>query len=211
MDIEAVVLQVVERMRQLDADEMGSLPIPVGVSNRHVHLSREIADIIFGREYTFKKMKALRQSGQYAYAETITLVGPKGVLEQVRILGPERAQTQVEVMRSDCRRLGIKPVIRPSGKLEDTPGITLCGPKGSVYIESGVIVAKRHIHMSPADAELLNCNNGDLVTVGVEGERGGTLNEVTVRISENGKLEMHLDIDEANCMSINNNQHVQII
>ena len=185
--------------------------IPVGISNRHVHLSKADLDTLFGQEFQLTVMKELSQPGQYASEQKVTLVGPNGVVENVRILGPVRNKTQVEVSLSDCFKLGIKAPVRDSGDLENSAGITLVGPKGSVTIKDGVIIAARHIHMHPKDAEAFGVKDKERVCIKVPGLRGLVFNEVLVRVSEKHQLEMHVDLDEANAASLRNQDIVEIV
>lgn len=185
--------------------------IPVGISNRHVHLSQNDLNTLFGEGYSMTKMKDLSQPGQYACKETITICGPKGAIEKVRILGPTRNKTQVEVMSGDCIKLGINPIIRSSGDLSKTPGITLIGPNGSVQLCEGLIVAQRHIHMSHNDAVNLRVSDGEIVSIEIDDPRGGIYNNVVIRANDSSVLECHLDIEEANAMNINSNSKVKII
>ncbi|MCL4441328.1 MAG: phosphate propanoyltransferase [Firmicutes bacterium] len=185
--------------------------IPIGISNRHVHISKEHMDILFGSGAVQTKDRDLSQPGQFVAEQEVTLVGPKGVIQNVRILGPERIQTQVEISISDCFIFGIQPPIRDSGDLEGSAGITLVGPKGSVTLNEGCIIAARHIHMSPADAEYFKVKHGDRVTVSVPGMRGVVFAEVLVRVNPNYLLEMHLDRDEANAASLKNGDLVALV
>lgn len=187
-----------------------SFDIPVGISNRHVHLSEADLEILFGKGYELTKLKDLSQPGQYACKEVVTICGPKGAIEKVRILGPTRSKTQVEVLTGDCIKLGAAPHARLSGDLSKTPGITLVGPKNSVQIEEGLIVAQRHIHMTPQDAEMLGVHDGQVVSIKVEGERGGTYSNVAIRANDASKLECHLDIEEANAMGMNSKSTIRI-
>lgn len=172
--------------------------LPIGVSNRHIHLSPTHLAALFGDGYALQKQKELSQPGQFAALETITLVGPKGRLEKVRVLGPIRSETQVEVSVTDCFQLGVKPVIRDSGQLAGTYGVTLIGPAGTVVLEQGVIVAARHIHMHSEQAKEWNIEDGARVKVAVDSERPAVFQNVLVRVSSNYKGELHLDTDEAN-------------
>ncbi len=184
--------------------------IPVGVSNRHVHLSKEDLSILFGEGYELTNLKDLSQPGQYAAKELVTLCGPKGVIEKVRVLGPTRSKTQVEVMLGDCVKLGVKSHLRQSGDLSGSEKITLVGTKGSVQIKEGLIVAQRHIHMLPSDATKLNVHDNEIVKVEVGGPRGGIFNEVLVRVSNEAQLEFHVDIEEANALCITGDTKVRI-
>lgn len=184
--------------------------IPVGISNRHVHLSREHVEILFGTGSQLERLKDLSQPGQFVCQETVTLVGPKGVMEKVRVLGPVRMYTQVEISVSDCFKLGIKAPIRDSGDLAGSAGITLVGTVGSVTIPEGCIIANRHIHMNTGDASRLGLKNGDRVSVRAVGPRGVTFAEVLVRVSDDYRLEIHLDIDEANAVGLKNQDLVRL-
>lgn len=186
--------------------------VPVGISNRHVHLSEEDLATLFGPGYGLTVAKDLSQTGQYAAEETVTLVGPKGVLQRVRVLGPVRSKTQVEISRTDAFALGVKPPVRDSGELVDSPGIVVVGPAGCVKLSEGVVLAKRHIHMTPAEAEKFGLKDKDYVKVAVtEGPRPLTFDNVLVRVREDFVLELHLDTDEANAACLNNGQEVDLI
>ena len=188
-----------------------SKKVPVGISNRHVHLSKMDLDTLFGQGFQLSIMKELSQPGQYASEQKVILVGPGGVIENVRILGPVRDQTQVEVSLSDCFKLGIKAPIRDSGDLKGSSGITLVGPKGSVTISEGTIIAARHIHMHTEDAKRFGVVDKERVCVKVPGSRGLVFGEVLVRVSEKYQLEMHVDLDEANAAGLKNQDTLEII
>lgn len=185
--------------------------IPVGISNRHVHISQAHLDILFGPGSFLSKERDLSQPGQYAAVQEVTLVGPKGVIQHVRILGPERKQTQVEIAISDCFVLGIQAPIRDSGQLKGSASITIVGPTGSVTLEEGCIIAARHIHMSPEDSKYFQVQDGDRVNVSVPGMRGIVFAEVLVRVHPSYRLEMHLDRDEANAASLRNGEPVMMM
>ena len=172
--------------------------ILVETSARHVHLSKEDLAVLFGAdaELTFKK--ALSQPGQFACEERVKLVGPKKEIANVIILGPVRPATQVELSYTDARTLGIDAPLRESGNVAGTPGLKLVGPAGEVDIAEGAIVAKRHIHMTPADAEAYGVENGQIVSVKIDSERSAILGDVVVRVNPNFALAMHIDTDEAN-------------
>lgn len=184
--------------------------IPIGVSNRHVHVSRADLDRLYGKDYALTHKSELGQPGQFAANETVTLQGPKGTFEHVRILGPVRSQSQVEISKTDSFRLGVKAPIALSGHLQGTPGITLIGPRGTVDLPCGVIIAKRHIHMTPAQAAARHLKDGQIVDVETFGERRGILGEVIIRVSDTAGLEMHIDVDEANACSLSNHDYVMI-
>lgn len=185
--------------------------IPVGISNHHIHLSQEDLNSLFGQGYELTKLKDLSQPGQYACKETLTICGPKGAIEKVRILGPVRNKTQVEVLKGDSFKLGVKPEVRMSGDLNGTAGITLIGPKGSIQLLEGLIIAQRHIHMNSKDGEILGVEDGDIVNIEVCGLRGGVYNNVAIRSNNNSALECHIDIEEANAMDINSKTKIKII
>ncbi len=190
----------------------GEYNIPVGVSNRHLHISREVLDIIFGKGYELTPLKDLSQPGQYAAKETVTLVGPKlRAIQNVRILGPIRSATQVELSKTDGIYLGIDLPTRISGDIKGTPGITIVGPKGSVYIKEGAIRAMRHIHMTPEDAKKFNVKHGDLVNVEIAGESGVIFKNVSIRVSENYRLDFHIDTDEGNAANIKTGAFCKIV
>jgi putative phosphotransacetylase len=186
--------------------------IVVGVSNRHVHLSKEDIEILFGKGYELKPVKDLGQPGQYAADEKVIIVGPKGAIEQVRVLGPARNNTQIEISRTDAFKLGLNPPVRDSGDIENTPGIVIVGPRGTVIKDKGVILAKRHIHMHPKDAQHYGVKDKDIVKVVCEKEgRRLIFDDVLVRVSEKFALEFHVDTDEANAALLKNGDLVWII
>ena len=185
--------------------------IPVGVSNRHLHLSQPDLDNLFGNGYQLTKMKDLSQPGQYACKETVTICGPKGALEKIRILGPVRHKTQVEIMTGDCFKLGVESQPRLSGDLQGTQGIAIIGPKGSIQTKEGLIVAQRHIHMTPEDANRLGVYDGQSVSIKFNGIRGGLYSNIAIRANDASKLECHIDVEEANAMNINSLSKVTIV
>lgn len=189
-------------------NDLEKYKIPIGVSNRHIHVSEKDLEKLFGEGYWLTKKGDLKQPGQFAANETVTLRGPKGELENVRILGPIRNESQVEISITDSFRIGIKPPIRESGKLDNTPGIEIIGPKGSVKISRGTIVALRHIHMTSDYATKVGLKDKDIVEVETFGDRKVILGNVIIRVSENYSLEMHIDIDEANACALKNNDCV---
>lgn len=177
--------------------------IPIAVSARHVHLSQPTLDVLFGPGHVLGVKAPLSQPGQFAATETVTLVGPNGRLEQVRVLGPPRSADQIELSRSDEIVLGIDAPLRVSGELEQTPGIELQGPAGRVRLDHGVVTAVRHIHMSPDDARRLGVHDRQRVSVAVDSDgRDLIFGDVVVRVSPQYRLELHLDTDEANAAGI---------
>lgn len=177
--------------------------IPIETSARHIHMSKEDFEALFGKGATLTYTKELSQPGQYACAERLTIKGPKSVLENVVILGPFRKETQVELSVTDCRKLGIPSVIRQSGDIAFTPGCTLIGPEGKeLKLEKGVIVAKRHIHMTPQEALAMHVKDNQSVFVITKSyERALIYADVIVRVHKDFRLAMHVDTDEANAFS----------
>lgn len=194
-----------------DKIDINLYKIPIGISGRHVHLSKRDLEILFGEGYKLTPIKSLTQPGQFAAKEQVTIAAGKGCIEKVRIIGPLRKQSQVEILRSDSFKLGVKPVIRLSGDLIDTPGITIIGPKGSVVLNEGVIVAQRHIHFSREQARTRGFKNGDIVSIRTRGERSAILENVNVRVGENGFLDCHIDQEEANALALGPNDYAEII
>jgi len=178
------------------------VPIPIEVSAHHVHLSQEHVEALFGQGHQLGRIKDLSQPGQYACEETVTLIGPRGRVERVRVLGPARKQTQVEIAMTEQFQLGIAPPIRASGDIEKSPGLAIEGPAGTVTIDKGVICAMRHIHMAPDDALRVGLRDRDIVRVRIEGERELIFGDVLVRVHPQYRLSMHLDTDEANSANI---------
>jgi len=177
-------------------------PIPIEVSAHHIHLAQEHVEALFGPGYTLTERSRLYQDSEFAAGETVNLVGPRGRVDDVRVLGPARAQTQVEISRTEEFKLGVDAPIRESGDLDGSPGILLEGPAGSVQIPEGVICAMRHIHMSPDDAASYGVRDRDMVMVRIEGERELIFGDVMVRVKPDYRLEMHLDTDEANAAEL---------
>ena len=202
-----LLLEVIQEGGDLKKDDNS---IPVGISNRHIHLSQIDLDHLFGAGYQLTKTKDLSQPMQYACQETLTICGPKGALEKVRILGPVRKESQVEILQADCFKLGLTAPLRLSGELAGSPGITLVGPKGSVILPQGLILAQRHIHMSLNDARRFGVKDGEQVTIQTPGPRGGTYANVVVRANNMSSLECHLDTEEANAMHLTSGSKVTI-
>jgi len=171
--------------------------IIIEVSARHCHLTQDHVDILFGKGYQIKVLKMVSQPGQFASKEKITLKGPKGELS-LRIVGPVRSKTQVELSTTECIKLGIKPVLRVSGDIKNTPGAVLIGPKGRVKINQGVIVAQRHVHLAPAELKQLKLRKGQLVKVKISGPRALVFDKVITRTGEGHKKAIQIDTDEGN-------------
>ena len=185
--------------------------LPIALSNRHIHLSQKDLDILFGEGYELTKIKDLSQPGQYACDEKVDVVGPKGTIKGVRILGPVRSKTQFEISISDAFTLRVDAVLRNSGDISGTPGAKIIGPKGEVEISQGIIVAARHIHMHTSDAVEYGVVDKDVVSIKVGGERGLVFDNVLVRVADNYALEMHVDIEEGNAAGIKNGDLVELI
>jgi putative phosphotransacetylase len=212
MDENQVKTIVAEVLKHIDIrGRIKSGMIPCGVSNRHAHISQADLETIFGSGYKLTPMKDLSQPAQFAAEECIMVIGPKGSLEKVRILGPVRPATQVEVSTTDCFKLGIKPVVRDSGDTAGTPGCVIVGPKGAVTLKEGVIVASRHLHISDKDAEKFGLKDMDRISIKSNGPKSVIFNNVLVRASNKFALDFHLDTDEANAAGIKNGDMVEII
>jgi len=187
-------------------------PLLVNASARHCHLTPEAVEILFGPGRTLTPMKDLYQTGAYAAEETVTLVGPRSrVISNLRILGPCRDLNQVELAYTDAVALGFDIPVRPSGKIEGTPGCMLMGPAGFFEMQEGVIRAAPHVHMAPQDAEDYGVEAGEMMKLRVGGEVGVTFDQILVRIDPTFKLEVHIDTDEANACGLNPNSQVELI
>lgn len=199
--------KILERM------ERSKKPIPVGVSNRHIHLSQEDWDTIFGRGVQPRKFRSVKQPGFYACYEVVALEGPKGRIENVRLIAPHRPGTQVEVSRTDAAALGAAPPVRDSGKLDGSASVKIVGPKGTLAVPQGLILARRHIHFAPKEAEEFAIKDGDVVRVraGIGGARELVFEQVLCRISDKFALEFHLDTDEANASLVKTGDAVYIV
>lgn len=178
--------------------------IPLGISGRHVHVTQAHLETLFGKEYRLTEFKPLSQPGQYAANEKVDVVSPKGnTIKGVRILGPVRPASQVEISRSDALRGGFIAPVRSSGDVKGSGPCTLVGPNGSVELEEGVIIADRHIHFSLEDAESFGVSNGDIVSILVDGEKPGLLGNVLCRVSKSYALDCHLDTDDGSAFMLN--------
>ena len=207
-EVELITKLVYDLLKKEDED--GFL-VPVGVSARHIHLTQSDVETLFGKGYELTKKKEL-MGGQYASNETVTIVGLKlRAIENVRILGPVRKASQIEISATDALKLGVKAPVRESGDIKGSAPMAVVGPKGVIYLEEGCIIAKRHIHMSPQDAKTAGVTNGQTVSVRSNNERGSIFDQVTVRVDPSYTLEMHIDTDEANAASIKTGDSVAII
>ena len=186
--------------------------IPVGVSNRHIHLSKNDLEVLFGEGYELTPIKDLSQPGQYACKEQLTIIGPSmRPIENVRVLGPVRKNSQVEISMTDSYVLKVKPPVRESGSIKGSAPIRIVGPKGVVELSEGCIIANRHIHMSPDEARVFGLSDGDYVDVDVNGKRRTRWFDVQVRVHKDFRLEMHVDTDDANSAGIGNGFKVKIV
>ena len=208
-----MVRQVLGSMECTDCSAKSAAgEIPVGISNRHIHLSREDLETLYGAGYELTPMKELSQPGQYACKELLTIVGPSlRPIENVRVLGPVRKSSQVEISKTDSYVLKVKPPVRESGNLAGSSPITIIGPKGVVTLSEGCIIANRHIHMSPDEAAAFGVRDFDYVTVDVEGARRTRWYDVQVRVHKDFRLEMHVDTDDANAAGIGNGFKVKLV
>ncbi len=198
--------KVVERM------ERSKTPIPVGVSNRHAHLDQAHWDILFGKELSPRKFRSVKQPGFFACYETVDIEGPKGKISNVRLIAPHRPKTQIEISKTDASTLGLRPPVRDSGKLEGSAPVRIIGPKGSIEIKEGLIIARRHIHFHPLEAKAMGVQDGEIVRVraGSGGIRELIFEQVLVRVSDQFSLEIHLDTDEANAAWVKSGDLVNI-
>ena len=186
--------------------------VPVGVSNRHIHLTAADVETLFGKGYELTPLKDLSQPGQFACKETLTIVGPSlRPIENVRVLGPVRRASQVEISRTDSFTLKVKPPVRESGDIAGSAPITIIGPKGVVTLKEGCIIANRHIHMSVEDGAKFGLKDGDYVDVEAGGERRTKFYDVQIRVHKDFRLEMHIDTDDANAAGIVNGAKVKIV
>lgn len=185
--------------------------VPIAMSNKHIHVSQEHLEALFGAGHELTQMKDLSQPGQYACEEKVDIVGPKNTLKGIRILGPVRPATQLEISVFDARTLGVEAVVRQSGQTQGTPGCKIVGPKGEVEIKEGVIVAMRHIHMHTDDAPKYGVKDKDIVKVRAGAERAVVFENVLVRVHPEYALDMHIDIEEGNAAGIQNGDKGEII
>ena len=188
-------------IQQAELDQ--GLTIPVAISARHIHLTQEAVEALFGSGHSLTPLKELSQPGQFACEERLTVVGPRSRIENVRVLGPVRPKCQVEISRTDEFKLGIDAPVRNSGDVDNSPGVTLIGPAGQLDLTQGLICARRHIHMTPEDAKSFGVNDRDVVEVAIDsGGRDLVFGDVLVRVKSSYALEMHIDTDEANAAEV---------
>jgi putative phosphotransacetylase len=183
---------------------MAEFTVPVGISNRHVHVSQSDLETLFGKGYELKSYKPLSQPGQFAAEEMVVISGPKGSIAKVRILGPVRSRTQVEISRTDSFVLGIKPPVRDSGALDNSAPIIIEGPKGQVELAEGAIIAQRHLHLNLEEAAEMGLKDKDIISIKFDGTRGLIFNNVLVRVSDKFAKDFHIDTDEGNAGELAN-------
>lgn len=210
-DIAAIVKKVISEVETSNSVAKSN-EIPVGISNRHIHLNKDDLETLFGKGYELTPIKELSQPGQYACKETLTLVGPSmRSIENVRVLGPLRKQSQVEISVTDSFVLKVKPPVRESGKTQGSAPVTIIGPKGIVVLKEGCIIANRHIHMSPADAAHFGVKDGDYIDVDAfSGTKRTRWFDVQIRVNDAFRLEMHVDTDDANAVGFKNGSTVTV-
>lgn len=193
--------------------ERSKTDIPIGISNRHCHLTEEHFKILFGAASAPKKIKDIKQPGFWAASECIDVQGPKGVLKKVRLVAPYRSHTQIELAVTDAMAIGLKPPVRESGDVKGSTGAKLIGPAGTVEIKEGVIIALRHVHFSPKEAAAMNIKSGEMLRlrVGVAGGRAAVFEDCIARVSDKYSLELHLDTDEANAAGVKTGDVAHIV
>jgi len=209
--VQKIVEEVLQQVLKNQPSSQYDGKIPIGVSARHVHLAQAEVEQLFGENYQLTPKFELSQPGQFAAEETVVIAGPKGSIERVRILGPARSLSQVEISWTDAMKLGMKPPLRVSGDIKGSSPVTLIGPKGSVVLHEGLIIAQAHIHMSPIDSARFQVTDGQSVQIKIEGIRPIILSNVIIRVSERYRLEMHIDTDEANAGLIQQGAVAEII
>lgn len=184
------------------------MKIPVGISNRHVHLTKEIKNILFGNDYELEVKYPLKQLGQFSSTSKVSIKTDKGIIEDVRVIGPLRSYTQVEILKSDEEILGISTAHRDSGNLKNIPGITIVGPMGEVFVDSCVMIANRHIHMSESDSKIFNRVNGEIVKIK---NKNIIIDNVHIKINPTCVLECHLDKDDEIKYNIHTGDEIEIV
>ncbi len=208
---ESIVKQVTKSIIEILNSESADDSIKVGVSARHVHLSQADLETLFGKGYKLTPKKKL-MGDQFAAEECVTLVSPSlKTIEGVRVLGPVRKNSQIEISRTDTFKLKVSPPVRPSGEIKGSAPMALVGPRGSVFLNEGCIIANRHIHMTPADAEKYGIKDNDLVDVEIQNSKPTRYYNVQVRVREDFDTEMHIDTDDANAAAIKNGDRVEIL
>lgn len=215
-DTESLVREIVKKILREESQstvDLGqlSMQVPAEISARHIHLSQPDLEKLFGSGYHLTPLRELSQPGQFAARETVRLIGSKGVFDKVRVLGPCRTKTQIEISRTDSYKLGVPCTIRLSGDLTGSPGILVMGPNGYIELKEGVILSKRHLHIEESLAVAWGLTNGQVIKVGVKGSRGLIFDNVIIRTGPGHKLALHLDTDEGNAANLNNGDLLEII
>jgi len=187
------------------------MKVSIGVSNRHVHLTKENLEILFGSEFELYKKNDLTQPGQYASTSLVTIKTDKSQIDNVRVLGPVRPYTQVEISKTDAYKLGLNPPVRDSGDLKGSSPITIIGPSGKIDIEEGCIIPTRHIHILPSQVSLYGLQGKEIVSVKIDGEKGGIIDNVHLKVSDESFFELHIDTDDANAHLIKNGDIGEIL
>lgn len=185
--------------------------VTIGISNHHVHLTKEHLELLFGKGYELTPLRSINQPGQFASVEQVTIETKKNIIENVRILGPVRPYTQVEISKSDAIKLGLNPPVRDSGELKGSEAVTIIGPKGKIKLEEGCILATRHIHMTDEKRQELGLTNITKVKVKINTEKGGIMNNVGIKVTDDAYYEMHIDTDDANAFLLKNQDEVEIM
>lgn len=213
--IKSVASEVVENIVNMVDSDNYKFAVPIGISNRHVHLSSKDVEILFGKGYELNKLKDLKQTGQYACKETVTIVsnvdGKERLIENVRILGPTRPESQVEISATDSRLLKLNPPVRSSGDLDGSSTVRLIGPKGSVDLTKGCIIATRHLHLSTIDAEKMGVTHGQIIQVKIDGTKPGVLGNVYCKVNDSYVLELHLDNDDGNAFLVKSGDYAEVL
>ena len=202
-----ITAEIVSRMERSKTD------IPIGVSNRHAHLTQEDFDARFGKGVVVRKFRSVKQPVFYACYETVNIEGPKGLIKNIRLIAPHRSKTQIEISKTDAGVLGLKPPVRDSGDLEGSSEVRLIGPKGAIEIKQGLVIARRHIHFHPLEARSMGVKDGEIVRVraGQGGIRELVFEQVLIRVSDQFSLELHIDTDEANAAWVKSGDKVNIV
>ncbi|HVP58071.1 MAG TPA: phosphate propanoyltransferase [bacterium] len=214
LDIGRLTDEIAQRVqaRLTRVDLQGRILVPIGVSARHIHLTSEVLAALYGAGHQLRRQRDLSQVGEFAAEETVTVVGPNGrALEGVRILGPPRGFTQIELARSDGLRLGLDLPVRKTADLKGSPGVTIIGPAGTVVLREGAIRTTRHIHMSPEDARRFKLTDGQIVRARVEGTRAVTFENVIIRVGERFVLDFHIDTDDANASGAETGSFAEVL